>query len=137
VPCPARRIGVLARYIVITGYVKDVRPYIDRASLVIDPRRYRFGMLNHVLQAMSMEKCVIGTRYSFLAISGIESWKNAIVVQDEHDFRQKIEYLIDSDDQRRRIGKNARELMKSRYTWERIAEQYEIMYLSAIEKLDV
>jgi len=120
--------------IVVTGYVPDIRPYLMRASLVVDARRERYGILNHVLQAMSMSKCVIGTRYSFLAIEGIKPWKNAVIARNENEFITAITSLLDNKALRESIGNNARKLVESSYTWERIAMKYEETYRRIIQE---
>lgn len=47
--------------IIITGFVDDIRTYIDKASVYISPLRYGSGIKNKVLEAMSMSKIVMGT----------------------------------------------------------------------------
>jgi glycosyltransferase involved in cell wall biosynthesis len=118
--------------VMVTGYVPDIRPYLMRASLVVDARRERYGILNHVLQAMSMGKCVIGTQYSFLAIDGIEPWKNAVIARNEDDFVMKIISLLNDTTTKEKIGNNARKFIESNYAWERIIVKYEEMYQQAI-----
>jgi len=133
---PPARLVKLAKSVgdvIITGYVPDVRPYVVRASLVVDARRERFGMLNHVLQAMSMGKCVIGTQYSFLAIDGIEPWRNAVIARHEDDFVIKIASLLNDETARKNIGNNARRFIELNYAWERIILKYEDMYEQAIQ----
>jgi len=118
--------------VIVTGYVPDIRPYLMRASLIVDARRERYGILNHVLQAMSMGKCVIGTRYSFLAIDGVEPWRNAVIARNEDDFVAKVILLLNDKKTRERIGNNARKFIESNYAWERIVAKYEEMYKQAI-----
>jgi|GEM_PF-5784488 len=134
---PPTRLVRLARSIgnvIVTGYVPDIRPYLMRASLVVDARRERFGMLNHILQAMSMGKCVIGTPCSFLAINGMKPWRDAVIARDEDDFMLKLTTLLDDETTRREIGSNARKFIESNYTWERVVVKYEEMYHQAIRE---
>jgi len=122
--------------VIVTGYVKDVRPYFDRATLVIDPTVKQGGILNHVLQAMAMGKPVVGTKFSFLAIEGARSWKNVVIANDANDFASKIIHLLRNEDERKVIGANARRLIESRYTWTKIVPRYEEMYNQAIVKFE-
>jgi glycosyltransferase involved in cell wall biosynthesis len=121
--------------VIVTGYVEDVRPYIDRATLIIDPTRKRCGILNHVLQSMSMGKTVVGTKSSFLGIKGAKNWRNVIIAEDESDFVSKIIYLLRNENEKKKIGTNARLLIESEYTWEKIIFKYEKMYKEAIKKI--
>jgi glycosyltransferase involved in cell wall biosynthesis len=124
------------RNIIVTGYVADVRPWIDKAALVIDPRSKRCGILNNVLESMAMGKTVVGTRSSFLAIRGAKSWRNAVIARNEKDFASKIAYLLENEDERKTIGGNARQLVSMWYSWERIISCYEKMYSDANKKLE-
>jgi glycosyltransferase involved in cell wall biosynthesis len=120
--------------IIIAGRVKDIRPYVDRATLVIDPTKKRGGILNHVLQAMAMEKTVVGTPFSFLAINEAKSWNNVVVAKDAKEFATNIKYLLANENRRTTIGRNARKLIEANYTWDNIISRYERMYTDAIKK---
>jgi glycosyltransferase involved in cell wall biosynthesis len=120
--------------VIVTGYVPDIRPYLMRASLVVDARREHFGILNHVLQAMSMGKCVIGMPCTFLAIDDIEPWKNAVIAKDEEDFISKILFLLSDKETRERIGDNARKFVEFNYAWERVVMKYEEVYRQAVQR---
>lgn len=114
--------------VIVTGYVKDIRPYIARATIVVDARRQRYGILNHVLQAMSMGKCIVGTPYTFFAIDDAKSWENAVISKDKKEFASNILYLLENDSVRKNIEKNARHLIEAKYSWRKIAHQYENAY---------
>jgi glycosyltransferase involved in cell wall biosynthesis len=43
----------------VTGFVDDVRPYLEDASLFVAPLRYASGIQNKVLEAMAMELPVV------------------------------------------------------------------------------
>ncbi len=120
----------------ITGYVTDIRPFLDKGHVFIDPLFKRGGIPNHVLQAMAMGKPVVGTKFSFLAIEGARSWKNVVIANDANDFASKIIHLLKNEDERKVIGTNARQLIESRYTWAKIIPRYEEMYNQAIVKFE-
>ena len=67
-----------------------------------------------------MAKTIIGTKFSFLAIKGVKNWNNVVMTRNENDFVSKIIYLLENEDERKRIGRNARKLIESEYTWEKI-----------------
>lgn len=66
--------------IVVTGRVKDVRPYIAESRLAVAPLQIARGIQNKVLEAMAMAKPVVATS---MAIEGIESDSAAVAVTDE------------------------------------------------------
>ena len=118
----------------VTGFVSDVRPYMQRATLIIDPTSKSCGILNHVLQSMAMGKVVVGTTSSFLAIEGSVEDEHIVVARSSQDFVSKIIFLLRNESVRRRIGLNARRLIENSYQWVNIVSQYERMYSEAIEK---
>ena len=118
----------------VTGFVKDIRPYIERATLIVDPTVKSCGILNHILQSMAMSKVVVGTTSSFLAIKGAVDNEHMVVARSSDDFATKIELLLRDESKRRQIGFNARCLMEKSYRWANIVSQYERMYNAAIQK---
>lgn len=68
---PVRSIRAAARGVAgvtVTGYVDDVRPYLDRAAVFAAPLRFGAGIQNKILEAMSAEVPVVA---SPLAADGI------------------------------------------------------------------
>jgi glycosyltransferase involved in cell wall biosynthesis len=80
----------------------------------------RDGMPNAVLEAMACEKAVIAT-----PVGGtkdiLEDGKNGIVVNvnDANMLAEKIIELLDDREKRTSLGKNARELIASRFSPDR------------------
>ena len=120
--------------IIVTGFVEDIRPYIDRATLSISPVMKTCGILNKVLEAMAMGKAVVGLKASFSGIEGSIRGENMVAVEDEKEFADWIIRLIKDEELREKIGKNARLFVKSSYTWEETGRKAEISYRRAIEK---
>ena len=66
----------------VTGYVPDVRPYLDAASVFAAPLRFGAGIQNKLLEALAMELPVVA---STLAIDGLrvgEAAPPALVADD-------------------------------------------------------
>jgi polysaccharide biosynthesis protein PslH len=120
--------------VIPTGYVNDVRPYIDKAALVIDPTMKTCGILNHVLESMAMGKAIVGTSSSFIGINGSISWKHMVIAKNETDFALSIVRLIENGSERRTIENNARRLVERNYQWSAMITRYEKLYATAIEK---
>jgi sugar transferase (PEP-CTERM/EpsH1 system associated) len=66
--------------IVVTGRVKDVRPYIAQALFVVAPLRIARGIQNKVLEAMSLNKVVVATD---MAMEGINAPQSAWLRQTD------------------------------------------------------
>lgn len=69
--------------IVVTGKVPDVRPYLKYADLVVAPLRISRGIQNKVLEALAMDKKVVGTQHAFI---GIGEMACTFVADDEERF---------------------------------------------------
>ena len=48
--------------VIVTGLVDDVRPYIERAAVVIVPLRIGGGTRLKIVEAMAMGKPIVATR---------------------------------------------------------------------------
>ena len=69
---PTRRLvkAGTARGVTVTGFVDDVRPYLERAAVFAAPLRFGAGIQNKVLEAMAME---VPTVASSLAADGLRT----------------------------------------------------------------
>lgn len=67
--------------VIVTGRVKDVRPYIKYAKFVVAPLRIARGIQNKVLEAMAMNKAVVVTQMAMEGINAPES--NAVRIANE------------------------------------------------------
>lgn len=69
---PAADVRALAERpgVTVTGFVDDVRPYLERASVFAAPIRYGAGIQNKVLEALAMEVPVVA---SPLAADGLRT----------------------------------------------------------------
>jgi len=112
----------------VTGYVKDIRPYLHRASVAIVPLRAGGGTRLKVLEAMAAEKAIVSTS---IGCEGIEvSGGDSLMLADEPaEFAAAVVQLLENPGRGRAMGARGRELARALYDWnvigERIAEAYE------------
>jgi glycosyltransferase involved in cell wall biosynthesis len=113
--------------VTVPGWVPDVRPYLDAASIYVCPIRDGGGTRLKVLDALAMGKSMVATG---LAVEGLS------MVEEEHYLRAEtpLEYAnqvgrLERDPSlRRRLGRAGRELVVRRYAWEVIGEKLERAY---------
>jgi len=111
--------------ITITGHIphSDLPAYYSLIDVFIHPS-LRDGMPNAILEAMACEKAVIAT-----AVGGtkeiLEDGKNGVIVNvnDASMLAKKIIELLDNPKKRELLGKNARELITSKFTPEKELEE--------------
>ena len=122
------------RDIRITGFVDDIRPFVQRASLFVSPLRYGSGLKNKVLEAMAMGKPVLASPVSSEGISGLENDRNIIQMTDleGRNWAETIIRLLTQPENLIRIGKNARALVEKHYSWENICNRYLKLYESCL-----
>ncbi|MFQ3566939.1 MAG: glycosyltransferase [Aggregatilineales bacterium] len=112
--------------ITVTGHVPDLRPYLARAALFACPLRFGAGIKNKVLEAMAMQCPVVASPLSFDGIVA-KHGRDAIIAPPETLAAPLIE-LLQSPERRRLIGANGRRLVEERYSWQKVAADYEALY---------
>lgn len=119
----------------ITGFVEDIRSYLDQATVYVSPLREGSGIKNKVLEAMAMNKIVIGTPISFEGIS-IKNNNNCLIVEpDAGKLADSICSVIQEAHKFSWIKDNARDLIVSKYSWPAIREKYADLYRLVINGL--
>ncbi|RKY76379.1 TIGR03087 family PEP-CTERM/XrtA system glycosyltransferase [candidate division KSB1 bacterium] len=110
--------------VVVTGYVKDVRPFLRKAAVSVCPMRVGAGIQNKILESMAMGTPVVSTPEG---VEGIEvnPGQEILVSNSSSDFAQKVTELIQNRALRRSISLNARRLVEKKYTWEITLNQLE------------
>jgi polysaccharide biosynthesis protein PslH len=115
---PVQEIRALASdRITVTGYVDDVRPYLDRATVFVCPMRKGAGIKNKILQAWAMAKPVVATS---TAVAGLyaNNEGNILIADEPGSFARQVDRLLNSSDLRRRFGQNARGTVLRHHTWQ-------------------
>jgi len=104
--------------IIVTGYISpgDLPVYYSLIDVFVHPS-LRDGMPNAVLEAMACEKAVIATPVGGI-LDVLEDGKNGVIVNvnDVNMLAEKIQELLVNAEKRISLGKNARELIVSRFT---------------------
>ncbi len=111
----------------VTGWVKDVRPYISNSIIGVVPLRIGSGTRIKILEAMAMGKPVVTTA---LGCEGLEvtNGKDIIIADEPSLFANKVIQLIKDRDLRKQIGREARKLVKEKYDWKSIIERLNMIY---------
>jgi glycosyltransferase involved in cell wall biosynthesis len=123
---PGRELTVLngKNNITVTGEVEDIRPYIMKATVVVVPMRIGSGIKNKVLEAMAMGKPVVSTPLGVECLIP-EVQNNLLIGRKAYELSQKILYLLYSDAARKKLAELGRASVKTHYSWNKCAEEYE------------
>lgn len=111
----------------VTGRVHDVRPYQEQALIFVCPLRFGAGIKNKVLEAMAMGKPLVGTRLSFDGIDLVEG-THALFGETARELADAIARLVADDALRHSMSVANRQFVEQRFTWQRVADQYEALY---------
>jgi sugar transferase (PEP-CTERM/EpsH1 system associated) len=116
---PARAVERLVSIegVTVTGAVKDVRPYVAYAALSIAPLRVARGIQNKVLEAIAMGKPVVTTTS---ALEGLDVPHEIRCGGDTaEDFAFAVRSLLDSPEERERVGSRGRAWVRENHDWAR------------------
>lgn len=118
--------------VTVTGKVKDIRPYLQRATVGIAPLRAAAGLQNKILVSLASRLPMVVTK---VANEGIGAPENQVllVAKDNEDYAEKIIHLFKNNAERERLGANALKFMQQSWTWEFHFQKLERMLSQLIE----
>jgi sugar transferase (PEP-CTERM/EpsH1 system associated) len=127
---PVERVRALDRPdhgVRITGAVEDVRPWLERAGVVVVPLRVGGGTRLKVLEAMAMAKAIAATR---LAVEGLDltGGVEALLADAPEDLAAGIVQLMADPARRASLGRAARERAVADFDWDRLVPRIEALY---------
>ena len=106
--------------VTVTGWVADVRPYLDAAEVFVAPLRIARGIQNKVIEALAMGLPVVS---STAAMNGtvIREGEGIVASDDAGVFAQHVVRLLSDDDLRADLARRARlavnEIIPGRRRW--------------------
>lgn len=114
------------KHIEVTGRVPDVRPYLAQATAFAAPLRVGAGLKNKVLEALAMHIPTVATPIS---VDGIDvTHDESVLVASPALFAGAAVRLLRDRLLQRKLARNGRAIIEARYSWERVADQYEALY---------
>lgn len=126
---------IVSRYpgIKSTGFVADVREYMRRASICVCPIRDGGGTRLKILDAMAQGIPVVS---SSLGCEGIEvtDRENVYIANEPREYLSRIATLLNDLNEQNRIGSNAYNFVKDRYSYEVIGSKFNQIITEVITK---
>ncbi|HJS89959.1 MAG TPA: glycosyltransferase [Steroidobacteraceae bacterium] len=109
--------------VTIHGYLPDVRPLIDSAAVFACPIQDGGGTKLKILDAFAMEKCVVAHP---IACEGIQivPGHNVVLASSPQQFVAEISSLLADDIRRKALGRAARELVQTQYSYREIGARF-------------
>ncbi len=106
--------------VTVTGYVADIRPWVQGAAVCAIPLRVARGVQNKVLEAMALGVPVVASPAAAEGIAATpgESLSVAPVVDDGRAFADAVAALLDHPLRAAEMARAARAVVTERYGWQ-------------------
>jgi sugar transferase (PEP-CTERM/EpsH1 system associated) len=105
--------------VTVTGWVDDVRTYLAEADVCIVPLRVGSGTRLKIFEAMAMAKATVSTTIGAEGLP-VTDGVDIVIADSPADFAARTLDLLQDSQKRERIGKAARALVESKYSWEAV-----------------
>ena len=115
----------------VTGYVPDVRPYFEKASVFVAPLRAGSGIQTKNLEAMAMGVPVVTTSVGAMGLEA-DIGKELLVADTPAAFAEQVIHLLNNEDLREKLARTARTRVETNYSWEAIGDRLKHVYSEAI-----
>jgi len=110
-----------------TDYVDDIRPYFQKASILVVPLRIGSGVRNKILEAMAMGRPVVSTSVGCEGLD-VTDGENIIIADKPEDFAHKVISLLESPELQKKLIRAGRKLVEEKYSWENVCKKLENVY---------
>jgi glycosyltransferase involved in cell wall biosynthesis len=120
---PAPEVRALAgEGIVVTGRVPDVRPYLERAAMLVVPLRVGGGTRLKIVEAAAMETPVVSTRIGAEGLGLVEG-QHFLAGDTAADLARHVVALLGDPARARSLGRAASVHVRERFSWEALGEE--------------
>jgi polysaccharide biosynthesis protein PslH len=121
------------RQVEVTGWVEDMRPYLEQATLCVAPIRFASGLQTKAQEALAMELPLVTTSVVAEGVRTDEGAPPLAVANTPAEFVSRIRELLANRAERRRLAQEGRHFAERHYHWQRSAGLLEELCLDAIE----
>jgi glycosyltransferase involved in cell wall biosynthesis len=120
---PEREVLALAKIpgVRVTGFVPDVAPWFQSASVLVVPLRFGGGTRLKILEALRWRRAVVSTPAGAEGLA-LESGKHLVVASTDEAFADAVVELATDPLRRRELGERGWEWARQTYGWDRIGD---------------
>jgi glycosyltransferase involved in cell wall biosynthesis len=101
----------------LTGYVPDIRPYMDNAACFIVPLRVGGGTRLKILDAWAAGKAIVSTTIGCEGLDARDG-ENILIADSAQDFAAAVIRVLEDVELRNRLGAAGRRTAVETYDWE-------------------
>jgi sugar transferase (PEP-CTERM/EpsH1 system associated) len=129
---PPREVYRLAgSNVVVTGRVRDVRPYCQRAAVLVAPIRFGGGTRLKVLESLAMAKPLVSTSIGCEGID-VRGGEHLLLADSPDAIAAAVLQLLEDPCLAEAIGRRGRALVESRYSWPLVSDRLEAVLTEAV-----
>lgn len=120
-------------HVTVTGAVRDVRPYLERATIYVAPLRFGAGQQNKLLEAMAMEVPVVTSANGADGLR-VGAEEPPVLIEDDPDgFAAAVLRLMGDETERKQLGEAGRKYICEFFSVARSARILEDACIAAAE----
>lgn len=121
--------------VTITGFIDDMRTYMEQATIFAAPIRFASGMQNKIQEALAMEVPVVTTSVVADGMRMKDEGNPPLWVADgTKAFAERIAKLLDNKTEQKRLAAEGRRFAEKHFDWSRSAEKIERMCFEALNQ---
>jgi glycosyltransferase involved in cell wall biosynthesis len=111
----------------VTGFVPDLRPYLEESALMVVPVRAGSGMRVRILEAFAQAMPVVTTT---VGLEGIDAQldRDVLVADTPQEFANSVIRLIQDNTLQEQLATKGRKLAERQYDWKVILKRMEKIY---------
>ena len=119
----------------LTGYVPDVRPYLDAAACVIAPLRVGGGTRLKILDAWASGRAVVSTTQGCEGLDARDG-DDILVADEPRAFARAVQCVLRDPTLRDALGRRARAHVERHYSWTGIGRELRRSYATIQARAD-
>jgi glycosyltransferase involved in cell wall biosynthesis len=110
--------------VAFTGYVDDVRPLVARSQVCVAPMRIGGGTRLKILEAMALGTPVVATSKGAEGLEVVPG-QHLLIADEPERLAETIVTVLQDHELQATLSRNGRELVRAKYDWNVIGQQYE------------
>ncbi|HEX2909268.1 MAG TPA: glycosyltransferase family 4 protein [Chloroflexia bacterium] len=119
----------------VTGYVKDVRPYMEAAKALVVPLRAGGGTRLKILEGLSFGVPTVSTSIGTEGIN-VSDGEHILLGDTPQEFADKLVNLLADRDLQLRLRNNGRKVVEHEYSWQAVGRTLYTLLQESGQKLD-
>jgi glycosyltransferase involved in cell wall biosynthesis len=130
---PEEMLNIKDPSVSMLGMVEDIRSYLKCSNVCVVPLRIGGGMRIKILEMFAAGKAIVSTTIGAEGID-VNNEKHLLIANDEVSIVNAISKIFNDKNLMKHISENGYNLVCEKYSWSKIAEQFEKLYTLVIDR---